>query len=269
MALKQDATKHFAEVCKRLYAYLLSANLPLEFFLDKTAPLSVADLQKYEREFTAELLNNHNTFGDVVRTNQEIVKQWFWPWLDEADPIQPTPGQELPTREELIKNDRLADIELLELWLFYTKTLRRLMWGEEWDYEAELNVLQNRMEGNTVGEPMADRADTSTGDPTRPDLPEALNAPDAEAILQRAVEVGLCDEGYNWLKSKRLLAWFANAVSERLNLGKGITADGRPRTSWRPFEILFKQKGLATTLADLRRVGEEPADRDLVDEVLK
>jgi len=88
-------------------------------------------------------------------------------------------------------------------------------------------------------------------------IPEGLNNNKAKSILSKAINAGLCDNNYKWLKSKALLAYFADRVSEYLELGKG-EYDGKVKTSWKPFETLFGVSGLSGAKRDYQRTGTLP-----------
>lgn len=88
-------------------------------------------------------------------------------------------------------------------------------------------------------------------------LPEELNTEKARTLLQRAVKIGLCDDSYKWLKSKALLAYFADMASEYLGLGKG-EYDGKKKVSWKPFETLFVCEKLSLAKQDYQKTGTLP-----------
>lgn len=88
-------------------------------------------------------------------------------------------------------------------------------------------------------------------------LPKELNNDNAKSIITKAVTNGLCDNNYKWLKSKALLAYFADRTSEYLKLGKG-EYDGKIKTSWKPFETLFGISGLSGAKRDYQKTGTLP-----------
>lgn len=95
-------------------------------------------------------------------------------------------------------------------------------------------------------------------------LPEVLNINEAKSILQKAIDAGFCDANYQWRKSKALLAYFADRVSEYLELGKG-EYDGKAKTSWKPFESLFGISGLSGAKRDYQKTGTLPGGYKDVD----
>lgn len=104
-------------------------------------------------------------------------------------------------------------------------------------------------------------------------LPKELNTEKAITLLQKAVKIGLCDDSYNWLKSKALLAYFADKASEYLGLSKGKYYDNEidddnDKTFWKPFETLFGRKNLSQSKRDYKRKGL-PRDYKDVDNLFK
>lgn len=99
------------------------------------------------------------------------------------------------------------------------------------------------------------------------DLPSELNTEPAKALFQGAIQNRLCDTNYKWLKTKALLAYFADRASEYLNLGKG-EYDGKKKISWKPFETLFGIKGLSGARRDYQKTGVLPLGHEDVDNCL-
>ena len=94
-------------------------------------------------------------------------------------------------------------------------------------------------------------------------IPDELNTEQGRELLRRTIEGGFCDEAYNWLKTKALLAYYGDKASEYLKIGKGFY-DGREKTNWKPFEALFRDKngGVISNLSgarnDYTKTGELP-----------
>jgi hypothetical protein len=100
-----------------------------------------------------------------------------------------------------------------------------------------------------------------------PSLPSELERPEVKKYLDKARELGLIDGDYKWLKSKQLLACFAADMSHKLELGKGLNADGTSRISWKPCEILFKQTNLRSSYNDVQKTGQLPIGYKLLNYV--
>lgn len=88
-------------------------------------------------------------------------------------------------------------------------------------------------------------------------LPKTLDTDEAKNLLKKTITAGLCDDTYRWVKSKALLAYFADKASECLGLCKG-EYDGKPKTSWKPFESLFGISGLSGAKRDYQKTGTLP-----------
>lgn len=99
-------------------------------------------------------------------------------------------------------------------------------------------------------------------------LPEELDTDKAKKLLQKAITSGLCDDTYKWLKSKALLAYFTDKASEYLGLCKG-EYDGKPKTSWKPFETLFGISGLSGAKRDYQKTGTLPDGYSDVDKLFE
>jgi hypothetical protein len=84
-------------------------------------------------------------------------------------------------------------------------------------------------------------------------------------LLTEVISKGLADDNYHWLKSKALLAYFAERASEHLNLNQA-EQDGKRKVSWRPFEILFHTDGLSGARNTyVNKTGILPKDHETVD----
>ncbi|MDD2953718.1 MAG: hypothetical protein PHC95_11225 [Parabacteroides sp.] len=99
-------------------------------------------------------------------------------------------------------------------------------------------------------------------------LPKELDTVKTKNLFKKAIAAGVCDDTYKWLKSKALLAYFADKVSEYLNLGKG-EYDGKTKTSWKPFETLFSISGLSGAKRDYQKTGTLPDGYSDVDKLFE
>jgi len=97
-------------------------------------------------------------------------------------------------------------------------------------------------------------------------LPDELNTEQAKKYFALAVKAGLMTEQYKWLKSQLLLAFFAQEMSLKLGLGKGLTNNKTPRLRWKPFEVLFGiEKGhLRQSINDFKKDLQEPLGIEIV-----
>lgn len=92
-----------------------------------------------------------------------------------------------------------------------------------------------------------------------------LTTDEAKAYFNKAIEFGLMDKDYNWLKGLQMLSCFAWEMSKALKMGKG------DRTAWRPFEILFGvEKGkLRLNYNDIQKTGQNPSESYLIDQIFR
>lgn len=102
-------------------------------------------------------------------------------------------------------------------------------------------------------------------------LPKELETKEAKRYFAKAIELGLMDNNYKWLKGLQMLSLFASKMSDKLNLNKATNTNGTKRIAWQPFELLFGiEKGkLRSNLNDIQRTGVEPKEAYLIDEVFK
>ncbi len=100
---------------------------------------------------------------------------------------------------------------------------------------------------------------------TKHGLPSVLDTDKAHEYFAKAIEIGLMDEEYHWLKGKQLLACFCHDMSQALKLGKG------ERTAWQPFEKVFgiQNTVLRSNYNDIQKTGIEPSDIGLVNSIFK
>lgn len=109
------------------------------------------------------------------------------------------------------------------------------------------------------------------GDNTAVEIPDELNTDKAKELFQKAIDAGLIsvtENGYQWKKTKALLAYFADLANEHLKLGKGEYG-GKAKISWKPFESLFGVSGLAGARLDYQKDGRYPDGYDQVDSLFK
>jgi hypothetical protein len=105
-------------------------------------------------------------------------------------------------------------------------------------------------------------------DPNSPEpqqIPAELDTQEAKVYLDKAIELGLMDSNYKWLKGLQMLACFAVEMSKRLKLGKG------ERISWKPFETLFSVNSgkLRLNYNDIQKTGQQPKESYLIDRVFE
>ena len=107
--------------------------------------------------------------------------------------------------------------------------------------------------------------------PSTPQIPSVLNNDRASMYFAKAVEAGLMNEKFEWLKTKFLLACFCKELSNELDLGKGCNSDGGKRLCWKPFEQLFNAKkgSLRASLNDIQKTGNNPIGIEIIDAIFE
>lgn len=103
------------------------------------------------------------------------------------------------------------------------------------------------------------------------EIPEELNTDKAKRYFERAINIGLMDANYRWLKGLQLMACYAREMSLSLQLGKGANSDGSPRISWKPFETLFNLPvgKLRLNYNDIQKTGQDPSDIWMIEKVFE
>lgn len=124
----------------------------------------------------------------------------------------------------------------------------------DFNYDRAICLLKHKIGGEQQNVALKNDGAKSDNGAT---FPEKLNTEKAKTLLQKAVKIGLCDSNYKWLKSKALLAYFADKASEYLELGKG-EYDGKKKVSWKPFETLFGMKKLSMAKQSYQNTGTFP-----------
>lgn len=102
-------------------------------------------------------------------------------------------------------------------------------------------------------------------------VPDVLATDEAKRYFEKAIDLGLMDADYNWLKGLQMLACFAREMSMKLQLGKGVNGNGQPKISWQPFETLFnlERYKLRSNYNDIQKTGQSPIEIGLIDKVFE
>ena len=99
-------------------------------------------------------------------------------------------------------------------------------------------------------------------------IPNELNTDKASRLLGKAMQYGLCDASYKWLKTKALLAYFSAQASDYLSLTNSKYGE-KQKISWQPFEQLFQVTGLAGANNENVNKYGPPKDSKIVDDIFK
>ncbi len=110
------------------------------------------------------------------------------------------------------------------------------------------------------------QGDNTELQPQQSTLPDELNTPKANDLLQKAINAGLCTEDFVWLETKALLAYFGARASEYLGICEG-EYNGKKKANWKPFEILFNVKDLKDAKKGYVRYGGTPKNHTIVDAI--
>lgn len=105
-------------------------------------------------------------------------------------------------------------------------------------------------------------SETVSVEPQQIVMPKELCTNEAKKYFDLAINKGLMDNKYKWLKTKALLVCFCSGLSDKLSLGKG------DRIAWKPFEELFDVKNMRRTLNDIQKTGSNPIGYEVVKEIL-
>ncbi len=149
----------------------------------------------------------------------------------------------------------------------YLKPLGKYLLSTEIGKAVQKYLFEKQIEGNFIIDGIQGTKEISK-ETDKISLPSELDTEQAKALLQSAIQNKLCDNNYKWLKTKSLLAYFADKASEYLNLGKG-EYDGKTKTSWKPFETLFNIKGLSGAKNDYQKTGTLPDGYKNVDKLFE
>lgn len=104
--------------------------------------------------------------------------------------------------------------------------------------------------------------------------PHELSNGTFKEIVRKGIEAGLIEEHFNgliWKGTKELLAYFAERVSNLLELSTKIDAKGNQTISWKPFERLFNVDKLKEAKQNRMRLYPQfkPNKHEEIDQLLK
>lgn len=154
--------------------------------------------------------------------------------------------------------DLLLGMRLINQKLNGKRLSQHLQWQEREQLEKERETLYKTFLDEV-------QADIVKQQQKPQQIPTELSTPEAKVYLDKAIELGLMDSNYTWLKGLQMLACFAYEMSKRLRLGKG------ERISWKPFEILFsvERNKLRLNKNDIEKTGQQPKESYLIDKVFE
>ena len=105
-------------------------------------------------------------------------------------------------------------------------------------------------------------------------LPKELESEDFKSIIRKGIKVGVIEvfpDGFKWKGTKVLLAYFAEYISKRYELSKGIDNKGNAMVSWKPFELLFGVEKLKEAKQNWMRLNTQfkPNGHEEIDKLLE
>lgn len=146
--------------------------------------------------------------------------------------------------------------------------------GEQYaQYKGALNELERgfdvRLKQFAIAYDFALSDDQDEQQPQPQQIPTELDTPEAKVYLDKAIELGVMDSNYNWRRTKQLLAYFAEQMSNRLNLSNKLDKDGNTTIAWKPFENLFGVSDLKGAKQNWMRINTkfEPTGFEEIDKI--
>lgn len=168
--------------------------------------------------------------------------------------------------DEKSKCDKVLDL-LLRMRLINQKLngkrlSQHLQWQEREQLEKERETLYKTFLDEV-------QADIVREQPEPQQIPNELSTPEAKIYLDKAIKLNLIDNGYKWRRNKQLLAYFAEQMSNRLNLSNKLDKDGKQAIAWKPFEILFGKTDLKGAKQNWMRINTkfEPTGFEEIDKI--
>lgn len=192
----------------------------------------------------------YNKWRERIEEAKVLRKLWEWEVINKdiyisgdyiTEPFFPDFGN-LPL-------DRLNNLLTLEdIWLNKCKPM--LVAKNFWDDNFITGIRGGieEQEKQTTSEQQA-----STNTSLEPQLklkellPDTLQGVEVIGIFSKAIDIKLItieQDGLKWNDTKQLCAYFAEKLSNKFHLSKITDKDGNQTTAWKPFEDLFKEKGL-------------------------
>lgn len=223
----------------------------------KTLKLSITDEQKRELEQARDTLCD--TQGDFHRTHENLLGKVFEQQLGQLSQQAEKEDGLYAKFEEYLTSSKKAQSEVIESlkgWFAEMPQVKLRDYHNHDQLAMSLNYLKvSRRELYEVysaillieryGEGGADNVKS-----WEDLLPKELSSEKAKEMIETAIEAGQIEiDGYKlkWTKSKQLLAYYAEQMCKKLNIGKG------EKTSWKPFEKIFNETGLKNAKQDAMR----------------
>lgn len=258
--LGKDFTRH-------LFAYLKEIADYMKANTDKPEAVKAHILEAIKR------LDNVPVWGLIFQllTLQGLLSLLENCTLQESDNGYPE-AQELCNWLYFLLDDKLIHFAMTGA-VYGDEDKKRLQPLCDYFYSTEIGrAVQEAIFGGDEAKGQADTAEQQTATADKPEavnLPSELDTEQARRYFAKALENGLIDEQYKWLKGLQLAACFAREMSQKLEIGKGINADGSKRVNWRVFEELwgYKKGKLRANYNDVQKTGQQPNGSNVIDAI--
>lgn len=193
-----------------------------------------------QKEFPTLFSNNNTRVGDTIggimallinegnfNIGLERLKNSLTYWMLYGDMYETFVSKTIIRANEARERVDQKGCQELKKRLISTSIDNGIKTQEEWDkfFQDDEIVLNEELCEDAVAESQSAKG-----------MPIELQSEEAQRYLNRAIELGLCDKEYHWLKSKTLLAYFAELASDKLGLSNAVQ-NKRKKVSWIPFEI--------------------------------
>lgn len=223
----------------------------------KTLKLSITDEQKRELEHARDTL--YDTQGDFHRTHENLLGKVFEQQLSQLSQQAEKEDGLYAKFEEYLASSKKAQSEVIESLKGWFAEMPRVKLRDYHNHDQlamSLNYLKvSRRELYEVYSALLlieryERGEADNVKSWEDLLPKELSSEKAKEMIETAIEAGLIEvDGYKlkWTKSKQLLAYYAEQMCKKLNIGKG------EKTSWKPFEKIFNEAGLKNAKQDAMR----------------
>lgn len=249
LSLSQDFDSSLEQIEKRL-AVVDRLNYGA-LIVEATAPNGKANLEKYRStddtiEYSLHFVRDRGQLLEALKPDE-------WEIENGEKVIKKNPKRLFRGFFDAIDEYRADGIWTIEQYAQYKGALNELESGFE---------LRLKQFATAYDFALSDDQDEQ---PQPQQIPTELGTPEAKMYLDKAIELGLMDSNYKWLKGLQMLACFAVEMSKRLKLGKG------ERISWKPFETLFSVNSgkLRLNYNDIQKTGQQPKESYLIDRVFE
>ena len=253
LSLSKDFDSSLEQIEKRL-AVVDGLNFGA-LYVEATAPNGKANLLKYQStddtiEYSLHFMRDRGQLLEALKADE-------WEIENGEKVIKKNPKRLFRGFFDAIDEYRADGIWTIEQYAQYKGALNELERG----FELRLKEFCA-----AYGYKLGDDQDKQ---PKPQQIPTELDTPEAKVYLDKAIELGVMDSNYNWRRTKQLLAYFAEQMSNRLNLSNKLDKDGNTTIAWKPFENLFGVSDLKGAKQNWMRINTkfEPTGFEEIDKI--